>query len=94
MLQACGIVKVSGAKVITIEPALWLQFLVRTFPTVIVHTIEPASDGLSVEEVDKVFSIVFARVCALGRVNSAFLHLSWQARAQMEYYLSANYVPP
>jgi hypothetical protein len=48
MLRGCSIVKVSRAKVITIEPS---------------------ADALSVEEADKLFSMAFARVCALRVVD-------------------------
>ncbi|MFZ0965584.1 MAG: hypothetical protein WAN82_03035 [Candidatus Bathyarchaeia archaeon] len=43
--------------------------IVRTFPTAIVHTIEPASDALSMEEVVRFFSRAFEQICALKEVD-------------------------
>jgi hypothetical protein len=46
--------------------------IVRTFPTAIVHTIEPASDALSVEEVVKLFSTAFEQIYGLSVVEQNF----------------------
>jgi len=43
--------------------------IVRTFPTAIVHTIEPASDALSMEEVVRLFSRAFEQICGLTEVD-------------------------
>ena len=43
--------------------------IVRTFPTTIVHTIEPASDALSMEEVVRLFSTAFKQICGLTEVD-------------------------
>ena len=43
--------------------------IVRTFPTAIVHTIESASDALSMEEVVKLFSTAFKQICGLTEVD-------------------------
>jgi hypothetical protein len=57
MLCGCTIVKVKpSVKVIIIEP---YDSIVRTIPTAIVHTIEQASDALSMEMVAKLFSAAF-----------------------------------
>ena len=46
--------------------------IVRTFPTAIVHTIEPASDALSMEEVVRLFSTAFKQICG-ARFNIQLL---------------------
>jgi hypothetical protein len=46
--------------------------IVRTFPTAIVHTIEPASDALSMEEVVRLFSRAFKQICG-ARFNIQLL---------------------
>ena len=43
----------------------------RTIPTVIVHTVEPVSDVLSLEWVVELFSTAFEQVCAL-KVGDGF----------------------
>jgi len=47
--------------------------IVRTFPTAIVHTIEPASDALSMEQVVRLFSRAFEQICGLSVVDKLVL---------------------
>jgi hypothetical protein len=47
--------------------------MVRTISAALVHTMEPASDALGVEEAVRLFSAAFAQVCALKEVQPVTL---------------------
>jgi hypothetical protein len=53
-----------------------------------VETIEPASDALSMEEVNKLFSTAFEQICALKEVNKLVLE-----RFRMVFQAAKDYGP-
>jgi len=55
--------KLPGRTLRAIGKQVYGGSIVRTSPTAIVHTIEPAADALSMEEVVRLFSTAFKQIC-------------------------------
>ena len=62
--------------------------IVRTFPTAIVHTIEPARDAMPMERVVKLFSTALKQICAMKEVDKLALE-----RFRIIFQAAKDYAP-